>query len=262
MKAFQIALSLATILTSVGCSNATSNKHPESQIEEIEKVQVNDTLLHKSQVYIDSLEFIVLKADPHNAYVTMTDSVIPDINDASIALCVEAAFTGEKLPKFKTTNVAGDYVIDGVKHRGYKCKANTGFLVTVNGHPSISGLDNLDRHLDTKETLFQQMLLVNQSVNVYKGTPIKPSSENIYRAACVMSDGGFAVIQSADKISLQKFIDTLIKLGVSDALYLDMGYGWNYGWYRETAASAATKFFDYKSPYQTNWLIIKARDKK
>lgn len=264
MKTLSFALSLATILTSMGCSNASTNSRSEAQPEDeiVEKVEVNDTLLHKSQVSVDGIEFNKLIADPHNSYVTMVDSVIPNINDSTIALCVEAAFTGELLKEFKSTNVGGDYVIDGVKHRGYKCKANTGFLVTFNGHPTISSLDNLKDHLETKETLFQQLLLINGGADVYTGKPIKPSSENIYRAACIMSDGGFTIIQSVKKISLQQFIDSLIKLGVNDALYLDMGKGWNYGWYRETMGSPATKFFDFKSPYQTNWLVIKARDIK
>lgn len=74
-----------------------------------------------------------------------------------------------------------------------------------------------------------------------------------------MADGSFAVIQSQKALPLRDFISALIDMDVSDALYLDMGTGWNYGWYRQTPASAPTKLFRYRTPYQTNWLLIKSK---
>ena len=79
--------------------------------------------------------YLILKMNPKCGYVAMADSVIPDINDSTIAMCVEAAFTGELLKDFKSTNVAGNYVVNGKLKKGYKCKVNTGFLGTVNGVP-------------------------------------------------------------------------------------------------------------------------------
>ena len=74
-----------------------------------------------------------------------------------------------------------------------------------------------------------------------------------------MSDGNFAVIQSQETLSLGQFIRSLVNLGVSDALYLDMGTGWNYGWYRENLEDTPKKLFDKRTPYQTNWLLIKVK---
>lgn len=108
--------------------------------------------------------------------------------------------------------------------------------------------------------MFQQVLLVQNGKNVYTGKPIKITSKNIYRAACIMNDGNFAVIQSQSALPLEQFIRSLVNFGVSDALYLDMGTGWNYGWYREARKDSPTRLFDYRTPYQTNWLLIKARD--
>ena len=108
--------------------------------------------------------------------------------------------------------------------------------------------------------MFQQVLLVQNGKDVYTGKPIKVTSKNIYRAACIMSDGNFAVFQSHENLSLGRFIRSLVNLGVSDALYLDMGTGWNYGWYRETRKDASVRLFESRTPYQTNWLLIKARD--
>ena len=54
------------------------------------------------------------------------------------------------------------------------------------------------------------------------------------------------------------FYEQLVKLKVKNALYLDMGEGWNYSWYRD-------KFGDVHeihpqiagSEYQTNWIVFK-----
>lgn len=37
--------------------------------------------------------YLILKMNPKCGYVAMADSVIHDINDSTIAMCVEAAFT-------------------------------------------------------------------------------------------------------------------------------------------------------------------------
>lgn len=256
-----LTIIMLSLLTMASCNMKSQESVSADKVEKAEEVE--DTLIFKSTANVDSVDFLILRSNPSTTLITMADSVIPDISDSSIALCVEAAFTGELLPEFKSTNVAGDYVIDGIFHKGYKCKANTGFLCTFNGHPFISSSEHvkewIDKSVASRATLFQQILIVQNGKDVYRGTPIKPATKNIYRAACIMTDGNFSVIQSEKALSLKDFIDSLIRLGVSDALYLDVGTGWNYGWYRETSESPVVKLFDVRTPYQTNWLIIRKR---
>lgn len=253
-------LFLPLVLLSLGaCSNVADRNNAVSA----ETEETTDTLIYVSEAVVSEDSFLVLKLNPEKAFVTMADSVIPEIGDSTVALCVEAAFTGDLLENFSPSNIAGNYVIDGIFHKGYDCDANTGFLCTVEGKPFISDLSGCaeweKKAVEYGQTLFQQMLVIQKGENVYKGIPIKPDVENIYRAACVMSDGDFAVIQSKESLSMGSFIAGLQALDVSDALYLDMGTGWNYGWYRETESSEPVKFFEERTPYQTNWLIIKKK---
>lgn len=256
------AVSLLLIsLGLVGCMH--SQKQPNSLHTDDFNPTVADSLLYVSTDTLDSTSFITLKMNPSTAYITMADSIIPAETDSTIALCVEAAFTGELLREFKSSNVAGDYVIDGNFHRGYKCTANTGFLYADKSIFTISSLeycaDWIKKAQMNNGCLFQQILLMKNGKNVYKRTPIKPTASNVYRSACIMNDGNFVVIQSKNPLPLTNFIESLIAMGVSDALYLDMGKGWNYGWYRETSDSKAMKLFDHRTPYQTNWLVIKSK---
>lgn len=245
----------------ISCQSASTQASLTENMD-VEEVQP-DTLLRVYNMQIDSVPFVVLQMNPEVAYISMADSVMPSEKDSLVALCVEAAFTGELLKEFKTTNIGGDYVIDGVFHKGYKCKANTGFLYADKSIYTISSSEHCKEWIAKAEknngSLFQQILIVQNGKNVYRGTPIKPTTSNIYRGACILNDGNFAVIQSLKSLPLKDFINLLMRMGVSDALYLDMGRGWNYGWYRETVETSAIKLFDYKTPYQTNWLIIRAK---
>lgn len=248
-------------LVIVGCSSA--NKNSDNLGLSTDMSSQVDSMLFVDNVVVDSVSFIRLKMNHDVSYIIMADSVIPSQADSTIALCVEAAFTGELLKDFKTTNIGGDYVIDGTFHKGYKCKANTGFLYADKSVFTISSSEYCPEWIEKAKknngVLFQQILIIQNGKDVYRGTPIKPITRNVYRAACIMSDGNFAVIQSEKAITLKNFINSLIKLGVSDALYLDMGTGWNYGWYRPTKCDDPTILFDYRTPYQTNWLLIKGK---
>ena len=265
-----IALSLAFTACSGNIEHSSDSIPSDEVVDSIADCAEHIELppaLKVSHDTVDSVEFIIMKMDPYRCHLTMADSVMPSKSDSTVLLCVEAAFTGELLKEFKTINVAGDYVINGKFHKGYKCKANTGFLCALEGSsgctviigPTSECQEWLGKAKDFNGTLFQQILIVHNGKNVYKNTPIKPATQNIYRAACNMNDGGFAVIQSIAKLPLRQFISSLIKLGVKDALYLDMGTGWNYGWYRESPSSPAVELFKVRSTYQTNWLVIKAK---
>lgn len=259
MKSLFAGFIAFTIASCVSPNNAGDY----SDTGDIEKNSVV-TMLFVENLTVDGMKFLKFQMNPATSYITMVDSVMPSQSDSTIALCVEAAFTGELLKDFKTTNIGGDYVIDGTFHKGYKCNANTGFLYANKTIYTISPSEYCNEWIEKAQkyhgTLFQQMLLVHNGKNVYRETPIKPTTSNIYRSVCIMNDGNFAVIQSLSPLPLKNFIESLMAMGVSDALYLDMGKGWNYGWYRETVDSAPINLFDYKSPYQTNWLIIKAKD--
>lgn len=249
-------------LAAIACTH--SNNSTETQVPApTDNVVAADSMLYVSHEQVDSVPFIRLTMNAKAAYIALADSVIPSLADSAIALCVEAAFTGELLDDFMTSNIAGDYVTEGELHRGYKCQANTGLLYVDSASFAIAPLADYPAWIEKAQrnhgSLFQQMLIVHDSKNAYRGTPIKPSVPNIYRSACAMADGTFAVIQSLEPLPLGQYISALIALGATDALYLDMGRGWNYGWYRPTTTSAPTLLFDYRTPFQTNWLLIRSK---
>ena len=101
-------------LAIVGCSSA--NKTPDTLELSTEVSSQVDTMLFVENVIVDSMPFIKLQMNPNMSYITMADSVIPSQVDSTIALCVEAAFTGELLKEFKTTNIGGRSSLTGFPH--------------------------------------------------------------------------------------------------------------------------------------------------
>lgn len=256
MRKTTCGLILMVIIFTCFSDSTMGYNNPLSEKNLVQMVSV-DTMSHSGE------SFLIVKMNRQQAFISMADSVIPDMNDRSIALCVEAAFTGELLEKFSSSNVGGDYVMDGRYRNGYKCRANSGLLFASKQEVIISDLSDyrswVRRAVNEKATLFQQILIVKDGKNVYRDFPIKPSTPNIYRAACIAQDGEFMIIQSVERLPFADFINSLITMGVKDALYLDMGKGWNYGWYRISCDSEPVEFFDYRTPYQTNWLLIRKK---
>ena len=183
----------------------------------------------------------------------------PGIDDPTIALNVAAAFTLDT----ETMDVCGDHVVAGELIEGYDDVTATGHMLVVGDKVSIFPNSRLSESLrqavDGKGYLFQQCLIVEDGRAVVERVPqaIRDRQAHIiYRAVCIMRDGGVAVVQGGEKMYCHEFIDALVALGAQQALYLDMGT-WAWGWVRESGKpprELAEHFANTR--YQSNWLQI------
>lgn len=80
---------------------------------------------------------------------------------------------------------------------------------------------------------------------------------NIYRALCEL-DGKLCIVEAKQALAYSEFVEKLANLKVKYALYLDMGSGWNYSWYRDSVG-IVHEIHPIKpwSKYQTNWIVFK-----
>ena len=183
----------------------------------------------------------------------------PSIDDASIALNVAAAFTLD----IETMDVCGDHVVAGERIKGYDDATATGHMLILDGKVSIKGNNSLKESIkaavEGKGYLFQQCYIVEDGRGVLERIPqaIRDRKAHIiYRAACVMNDGSFAIVQGDEPMFCGEFINALVALGAQQALYLDMGT-WAWGWVREK--DKPTQELDehyFNTRYQSNWLQI------
>ena len=67
--------------------------------------------------------------------------------------------------------------------------------------------------------------------------------------------GKLCVVDCAWNLPFGHFMDGLEKLGVDNALYCDMGRGWNYSCYRQDDGSVK-ELFPTPGKYTTNWIAF------
>ena len=182
----------------------------------------------------------------------------PSINDDSILLNVAAAFTLDT----ESMDVCGDQVVTGERIAGYDDITATGHALIINNKVSIKSNDYLEESIkaavDGKGYLFQQCLIVEDGKGIVERIPkaIRDRKAHIiYRAACVMSDGSFAIVQGDEPMYCGEFIDALVALGAKQALYLDMGT-WAWGWVRENGTTTELSEHFSNTRYQSNWLQV------
>ena len=69
-------------------------------------------------------------------------------------------------------------------------------------------------------------------------------------------NGNLCIIDSVKMMHFSAFMKELQKLGVTNAIYMDMGAGWNYSWYREASGKVRT-LFGLPVPWSHNWVVFR-----
>ena len=182
----------------------------------------------------------------------------PKGTDKSVDFCCVAAYTGELLDKFSHTNIADNHISGGVLYRGYKCRANTGAFVWGKSGWRFMKKASFPQKAGGWKAGFCQLLIVLDGVE----QPISASMKqkwNVYRALCE-KDGRLCLVQTKKNVRFDQFIRCLKALRVKNAMYLDMGEGWNYAWYRDGKGALKELFSENKQSfyyrYRTNWITF------
>jgi len=193
--------------------------------------------------------------------IDLVCGTMPAEDDSTVVFCAEAAFTGSLQDAFSHSNIAGDHVSAGQRYKGYSSPVNTGAFVYAQGKWKFARQpysDLLDSAVRRHGMGFTQILLVHHG----EGVPISLKSlkdhvKNIYRALC-QHDGKLYIMESRKPITLEQFKAALLRLGVEEALYMDMGKGWNHSWYRDSKGEVH-EIHPYAHPYCTNWIVFYQR---
>ncbi len=212
-------------------------------------------LSQKAHSYIerkDTLGLTVLY--PEYRRVDLVCDTMPEKSDTSVILVAEAAYTGQRLESFNHMNVAGDHVSGGKRYKGYSCSRNTGAFVWYNAQWKFlykSYTHELDSAAAYGGAGFGQELIIHEGEN--KETVRPNSSKNQFRALCE-NRGRLCVIESDSVLTFGDFRKKMLQYGVREAIYLDMGGGWNHAWYRD--ADSIKEMHPKTHNYCTNWITF------
>lgn len=186
---------------------------------------------------------------------------IPSADNDSIVLAFAGAFTGSTSGKGHI-NIAGNHVSGGKIYRGYRCKRNTGaFTWSPTSGPNFFFDEYQSAMIKSSKEggmgFAQEMMIHNgKAINTVR----KLGNKNVFRALCLDSKGQLALYESQGIVTFGNFIDALLSQGVKEALYTDMGQGWNYCFYRLNADESSPKYLhDQPLPYASNFVVLKVK---
>ena len=195
---------------------------------------------------------------PDFSRIDLVCGQMPKITQKDVEFCCEAAFTGELLNEFKHLNIADNHICSGVMKKGYRCRANTGgFVWGKKGWRFMSKVD-FPASAGDWHSGFCQLLIIKDGTARAISSKMR-TKRTIYRALCE-KDGRLCIIECKKSMSYESFVKSLMDYKVKHALYLDMGSGWNYAWYRDKEGNVMECFPESKmSPkfkYRTNWITF------
>ena len=195
---------------------------------------------------------------PEYSEIDLVCGQMPTAAQKEVEFCCEAAFTGELLDEFKHSNIANNHICNGVMKKGYSCKANTGGFVWGKGKWKFMRKADYPTEANGYNMGFCQMLIIKDGSIRPIGAKMK-NSKNIYRALCE-KDGKLCLIESKKKMTYEFFVKCLSDYKVTHALYLDMGYGWNYAWYLDKKGNVVVLHPESKMApsykFRTNWIAF------
>lgn len=223
----------------------------ESGVKVISEDSKNSSVCLMERLDTDSL--IILS--PKFSKVDLVCGIMPSKRDTSVILCAEACFTGECLKEFDHFNIAGDHVSNGKRFHGFRCKRNTGAFIYYKSKWQFLYQDYssaMDVAADNGGCAFAQEMIIHNGKLV---TAIrKDSNKNQFRALCQRNDS-LCVIESSGVVSYGDFKAALLRQKVQEAIYLDMGRGWNHAWYR-TDINSVRELHPKTHNYCTNWITF------
>ena len=236
--------------------NGCNRKAQESRDEEpqSETIQVADTI--KNIEIIEKNGLIIYY--PKYSYIDLVCEKMPTPNDTNILMCCEAAFTGKELDKFDHLNIAGNHVSSGKLYHGYSCDANTGCFTFYGDDKTwtfaVGDYNNYVEDASKRNGMaFGQSMLILDGIKQPKDIQ-KATTAHHYRVLAELDDK-LCIIDSKEIVPFGDFAKMLLKTGVKNALYLDMGKGWNYSYYRDNNGNIKY-IHDVQIKYTTNWITF------
>ncbi|MFA6367607.1 MAG: hypothetical protein WC108_04110 [Bacteroidales bacterium] len=243
MRKTSIIILSIIISINLYCQNSKTLTNPQPKPAKIEI----DTITQQ----LDTTTITLLIYRPINTIAKFT-TTRPDSTNTQIKLSVAAAFTGKNLK-----SIMGTHIESGKLKKGYKSISN-GYVTIIDGKIEIKPITHKLKHnqhkaIKHKGYLFQQMLLVKDSTIV----PCKIfGQKETYRRALAIVNKQPIIIESEQKLKIDDFSQSLIRMGIKTALCLDMGT-WSHGWIRtENNNYIPIGKLTSSTKDQTNWLIF------
>ncbi len=179
----------------------------------------------------------------------------PSKSDKSITWCSGAAFQHTVSIGFSQDDIEGDHASDGILYESPYDKDAFAAFVFFDGSFKFE-FENRSEAMKTAAEAggngFMQFALIRDKEVVMNFD--RPRAR-CYRTLAELN-GHLCIIDSVNMMHFDEFMEELCRLGVTNAVYMDMGAGWNYSWYRRPSGKVTT-LFGLPVPWSHNWLVFR-----
>lgn len=179
----------------------------------------------------------------------------PKRSDKSITWCSGAAFQHEIQLGFSDLNVEGHHASHGKFTESPYAKDTFGAVVFYDGGFRFEfdqPKEAIQEAADHGGSGFMQFRIIRDGklANGFNMPRVRS-----YRVLAELN-GSLCIIDSIEMMHFGDFLAKLEELHVENAVYMDMGAGWNYSWYRKPAGSVKT-LFGLMVPWSHNWVVFR-----
>jgi len=191
---------------------------------------------------------------PEYSEVSLACENRPSKADESITWCSGAAFQHDISLGFSHENIDGDHAVNGVLYESPYNKDSFAAFTFADGRFSFEFDDPSGAIREAAEkggSGFMQFGLIHNGEIVMN---ISRPRVRCYRTLAELN-GHLCIIDSVRMMKFDDFLEEVLRLGVTNALYMDMGAGWNYSWYRNAADRVVT-LFGLPVPWSHNWVVF------
>ena len=179
----------------------------------------------------------------------------PSGADESITWCSGAAFQHSISLGFTQENVDGDHAVSGTLYESPYNKDSFAAFAFADGRYSFA-FDHPSEAIREAAAAggsgFMQFGLIRDGETVMN---ISRPRARCYRTLAELN-GNLCIIDSVNMLHFEDFMAELHRLGVTNALYMDMGAGWNYSWFRNAQERVIT-LFGLPVPWSHNWVVFR-----
>lgn len=227
-------------------------------------VDIDEAILVRdedSELLVPGEETTIYKTDtfyvffPTYSHVDLEYGKRPKKSDKSITWCSGAAFQHDIQLGFSDENIEGYHASKGVYSDSEYVKDGYGSVVFYDGGFKFEFDDPkaiMKEAAEHNGSGFMQYRIMRDGelVNDFNMPRVRS-----YRVIAELN-GSLCIIDSIEMMHFNDFIEKLKALNVTNALYMDMGAGWNYSWYRKNTGKVKT-LFGLKVPWSHNWVVFR-----
>lgn len=206
-------------------------------------------------VRVDTTDHLLIY-HPTYRHVDLVCGEMPSPEEPNVIFCAEAAFTGKLLDEFDHMNIMGPHVSGGVRYSGYDYDQNYGLFAATDSSWCITCLPNetlIDSVAAQGGMAFTQYWVIRNG-EIHMPQIQKADKEHIYRVIADL-DGELVIVESRQPVPYGFFTECLHGLPIRNALYMDMGAGWNHSFYRD-ADDSLHIIHPHTHDYCTNWITF------